>query len=371
MGKEFEGILEMEDRGYGFIRQKSIDWRRTNDDIFVAPNIVLDNELRQGCRVVGDTEPGRESGLQVKSVSHVNGIPVSEWFEVVRFSDGVPISPIESFRLERHGGDKTGRIIDAISPIGKGQRSLIVSPPRGGKTVLLKNIAKSIEQNHPEAKIIVLLVDERPEEVTDMLRSVEGEVFASSKDQNAQNHIRVAELTLAYAKRRAEMGEDIVMLVDSLTRLGRAANANQRSSGRTKIGGIDIRAMEFPRALFGAARKIEKGGSLTIAATALVDTNSRMDDYIFEEFKGTGNMELILDRSLAEQRIFPAVNILESGTRQEEKLFGKMTTAHQRLRRELSRYSAREALETLLNLIEKTSSNDEMLRQFDRRQKVS
>lgn len=174
MGKEFEGILEMEDRGYGFIRQKSIDWRRTNDDIFVAPNIVLDNELRQGCRVVGDTEPGRESGLQVKSVSHVNGIPVSEWFEVVRFSDGVPISPIESFRLERHGGDKTGRIIDAISPIGKGQRSLIVSPPRGGKTVLLKNIAKSIEQNHLEAKIIVLLVDERPEEVTDMLRSVEG-----------------------------------------------------------------------------------------------------------------------------------------------------------------------------------------------------
>ncbi|MCF7803584.1 MAG: transcription termination factor Rho [Candidatus Marinimicrobia bacterium] len=361
----------MEDRGYGFIRKKSLDWRRTNDDIFVAPNIILDNELRQGCLVAGDTEPGRESGLQVKSVSGVNGVSVSKWKQITRFGNGVPISPVEKFQLERHGGDKTGRIIDAVAPIGKGQRSLIVAPPRGGKTVLLKNIAQSLEKNHKESHLIVLLVDERPEEVTDMVRSVKGEVFASSKDQNAQNHLRTAELTLDYAKRRVEMGDDVVMLVDSLTRLGRAANANQKSSGRTMTGGIDIRAMEFPRALFGAARKIEDEGSLTIAATALVETNSRMDDYIFEEFKGTGNMELVLDRTLAEQRIYPAVNILESGTRQEEKLFGKMTSAHQRLRRELSRYSAREALETLLNLIEKTSSNDEMLRQFDRRAKVS
>lgn len=370
MSEEFEGILEMEDRGYGFIRQKSLDWRRTNDDIFVAPNIILDNELRQGCRVTGDTEPGRESGLQVKSVFTVNGVPVDEWRFIRRFSEGTPISPIEPFKMERSPNDKTGRIIDAVSPIGKGQRSLVVAPPRGGKTVLLKNIAQSLARNHPEVELIVLLVDERPEEVTDMVRSVKGEVFASSKDQTAQNHIRVAELTLGYAKRKAEMGEDVVMLVDSLTRLGRAANASQKSSGRTMTGGIDIRAMEFPRALFGAARKIEDEGSLTIIATALVETNSRMDDYIFEEFKGTGNMELILDRALAEQRIFPAVNILESGTRQEEKLFGKMTTAHQRLRRELSRYSPREALETLLNLIEKTNSNGEMLRQFDRRVQV-
>lgn len=371
MGKEFEGILEMEDRGYGFIRQKSISWQRTNDDIFVAPNIVLVNNLRQGNRVAGDTEPGRESGLQIKSVSHVNGMPVEDWQAITRFGNGVPISPIDPFQLERHGDDKTGRVIDAISPIGKGQRSLIVAPPRGGKTVLLKSIAKSLHKNHPETQIIVLLVDERPEEVTEMLRAVKGEVFASSKDQNAQNHIRVAEITLDYAKRRVEIGEDVVMLVDSLTRLGRSANATQKSSGRTMTGGIDIRAMEFPRALFGAARKIEEGGSLTVIATALVETNSRMDDYIFEEFKGTGNMELVLDRSLAEQRIYPAVNILESGTRQEEKLFGKMTNAHQRLRRELSRYSPREALETLLNLIEKTRTNDEMLRQFDRRAKVS
>jgi len=361
----------MEDRGYGFIRQKSLDWRRTNDDIFVAPNIVLDNDLRQGCIVEGDTEPGRESGLQVKSVTKVNGIKIAKWREVLEFNAGTPISPIEPFKLERGPGDKTGRIIDAMSPIGKGQRSLIVAPPRGGKTVLLKNIAKSIAQNHTETHLIILLVDERPEEVTEMVRLVKGEVFASSKDQNAQNHIRVAEITLDYAKRLTEAGKDVLMLVDSLTRLGRAANATQKSSGRTMTGGIDIRAMEFPRALFGAARKIEEGGSLTIIATALVETNSRMDDYIFEEFKGTGNMELVLDRNLAEQRIYPAVNILESGTRQEEKLFGKLTSAHHRLRRELSRYSPRESLETLLNLIDKTESNDEMLRQFDRRVQVS
>lgn len=371
MSKEFAGILEMEDRGYGFIRQKSLDWRRTNDDIFVAPNIILDNNLRQGCHVEGDTEPGRESGLQIKSVFKVNGIDASEWQFITRFSDGIPISPVEKFTMERNGGDKTGRIIDAISPIGKGQRSLVVAPPRGGKTVLLKNISKSIAKNHDDDHLIVLLVDERPEEVTEMRRLVNGEVFASSKDQQAQNHIRVAELTLDYAKRLVEIGEDVVMLVDSLTRLGRAANATQKSSGRTMTGGIDIRAMEFPRALFGAARKIEEGGSLTIIATALVETNSRMDDYIFEEFKGTGNMELVLDRSLAEQRIFPAVNILESGTRQEEKLFGKLTNAHHRLRRELSRYSAKEALETLLSLIDKTKNNNEMLRQFDRRATVS
>lgn len=371
MSKEFSGILEVEDRGYGFIRQKSLDWRRTNDDIFVAPNIILDNGLRQGCLVSGDTEPGREGGLQVKSVSEVMDKDLRDWQAISRFSEGTPISPIEPFTLERGPDDTTGRVIDAVSPIGKGQRSLIVSPPRGGKTVLLKNMAKSLAKNHKDTHIVVLLVDERPEEVTDMLRSVEGEVFASSKDQKAQNHIRVAHLTLDYAKRRVEMGDDVVMLVDSLTRLGRAANATQKSSGRTMTGGIDIRAMEFPRALFGSARKIEDGGSLTIAATALVDTNSRMDDYIFEEFKGTGNMELVLDRSLAEQRIYPALNILESGTRQEEKLFGKMTTAHQRLRRELSRYSSKEALETLLNLIDKTDSNTEMLRQFDRRVQVS
>ncbi len=371
MSEEFGGILEMEDRGYGFIRKKSLDWRRTNDDIFVAPNIVIDNNLRQGCWVEGDTEPGRESGLQIKSVFSVNGIEAEEWQFVTRFSEGIPISPVEKFTLERNGDDKTGRIIDAISPIGKGQRSLIVSPPRGGKTVLLKNISKSLAKNHPESHLIVLLVDERPEEVTEMRRLVKGEVFASSKDQQAQNHIRVAEITLDYAKRLVETGKDVVMLVDSLTRLGRAANATQKSSGRTMTGGIDIRALEFPRALFGAARKIEDGGSLTIIATALVDTNSRMDDYIFEEFKGTGNMELVLDRSLAEQRIFPAVNILESGTRQEEKLFGKLTNAHHRLRRELSRYSAKEALETLLSLIEKTRNNDDMLRQFDRAAMVS
>jgi transcription termination factor Rho len=297
-------------------------------------------------------------------------MPLDDWLVLPAFNDGIPISPIEPFKLERKSNDKTGRVIDAVAPIGKGQRSLLVAPPRGGKTVLLKNIARSIAENHKETNLVVLLVDERPEEVTEMTRSIKGEVFASSKDQNAQNHIRIAELTLGYAKRMASVGEDVVLLVDSLTRLGRAANATQKSSGRTMTGGIDIRAMEFPRALFGAARKIEDAGSLTIIATALVETNSRMDDYIFEEFKGTGNMELVLDRSLAEQRIYPAVNILESGTRQEEKLFGKMTSAHQRLRRELSRYSAKEALETLLSLIDKTNSNDEMLRQFDRRVSV-
>ena len=256
------------------------------------------------------------------------------------------------------------RIVDLFCPIGKGQRALIVSPPKAGKTMLMQQLAHAISRNHPAIELAVLLIDERPEEVTDMRRSIKGEVFASSSDSERGLHVRLAQLVLEYARRKVETGKDVVVLLDSLTRLGRAFNIHQRSSGRTMSGGVDARALEIPKRMFGAARKIEGGGSLTIIATALIQTESRMDELIFQEFKGTGNMELVLDRELADERIFPAINLGLSGTRREELLFGDAVYRHQDLRRAVSRMRPREAMLAIHKLLEKYPTNAELLSKF-------
>jgi transcription termination factor Rho len=253
------------------------------------------------------------------------------------------------------------RALDLIAPIGKGQRALIVAPPKSGKTMLLKQIANAISENHPESSLIVLLLDERPEEVTDFVRSTRGQVFASSNDRDAPTHMRLARLTLEYAKRKVEAGQDVVILLDSLTRLGRAFNIDQKGPGRTLSGGIDARALELPRKVFGAARNIEEGGSLTIIATALIETESRMDDIIYTQFKGTGNCEIVLRRDLAESMVWPAIDIRQSTTRNEELLLGELTSVHQALRRRLVQMPPKEAMEALLRAIGKTPSNRELL----------
>jgi transcription termination factor Rho len=274
------------------------------------------------------------------------------------------VSPNEVIRLEGPQSDPAMRIVDLFCPLGKGQRALIVSPPKAGKTILLQQIAQAINSNYPGIELIVLLIDERPEEVTDMRRTIKGEVFASSNDNDYPSHVRLAQLVPEYAKRKAETGKDVVLLLDSLTRLGRAFNVNQKSSGRTMSGGVDIRALEVPKRIFGAARKLENGGSLTIVATILVDTNSRMDELIFQEFKGTGNMELVLDRDLANERIFPAINLGVSGTRREELLFGSDLQQYQVLRRTIARLSTREAMLAVQKLIRIYPSNSKLLSSF-------
>jgi transcription termination factor Rho len=277
------------------------------------------------------------------------------------FQRRTAIDPHEPLNLTSGAGDASMRVVDLMCPIGKGQRALIVAPPRSGKTVLMQKIAHSISQNHPEVDLLVLLVDERPEEVTDMRRNVKGMVFASSSDSDRESHVRLAKLVLESAKRTTETGRDVVILLDSLTKMGRAFNAVQRGSGKTLSGGVDSRALEVPKRIFGAARALEGGGTLTIIATALVGTNSRMDDLIFEEFKGTGNMELVLDRDLSNERIFPAIDITASGTRREELLFGANAGLHQSLRRLLSRMKPKEAMLSLLGLIEKYPTNRSLL----------
>ena len=272
--------------------------------------------------------------------------------------------PVNWIRLGDRAQDTEMRVIDLVAPIGKGQRALFVAPPRTGKTVLLKQIADSITHHHPDIHLSILLVDERPEEVTDFIRSSNAEVFASSNDRKTQSHIRITEMTLGYAKRKAEMGQDAVLLIDSLTRLGRAYNAIQSNSGRTLSGGLDIRALEIPKKIFGSARKIEGGGSLTIIATCLVETNSRMDDLIFEEFKGTGNMELVLDRELANDRIYPAINITASGTRNEAKFITDSLEERNMVRRYLLKKSPKESMLGLLKVLKNTESNQELLNQI-------
>ncbi len=256
------------------------------------------------------------------------------------------------------------RIVGLFCPIGKGQRALIVSPPKAGKTMLLQHLAHAVSEFNPKVDLLVLLIDERPEEVTELRRTIRGEVFASSSDTDRGNQVRLAQLVLEYAKRKAEAGKDVVLLLDSLTRLGRAFNIHQKSSGKTLSGGVDARALEIPKRIFGAARNLENGGSLTIIATALIETNSRMDELIFQEFKGTGNMELVLDRKLADERIFPAINLGLSGTRREELLFGGDSGRHQSLRRSVARLTPREAMLTVLKLTDQYPTNDVLLHKF-------
>ncbi|WP_455768690.1 transcription termination factor Rho [Kitasatospora purpeofusca] len=328
---------------------------------------VLTGAIHSGATRSGSTRP-RAGGArpQLARVDTVNGNPAEESRPRPAFHELTPLYPHRQLRLETESDPRqlTGRVIDLVAPIGKGQRGLIVAPPKAGKTLVLQSIAESIARNHPEAHLMVVLVDERPEEVTDMRRSVKGEVIASTFDRPAREHIALAELAIERAKRLVELGHDVVVLLDSLTRLARAHNANAPANGRTLSGGLDASVLQHPKRLFGAARSIENGGSLTILATALVDTGSRMDDLIFEEFKSTGNMELRLDRRLADRRVFPAVDVKASGTRREELLLGPVRTpATWALRRALGGLDTQQAAELLLDRVKRTRGNADLLRQ--------
>jgi transcription termination factor Rho len=373
----FTGILEIVERGHGFLRGVSLALVPQHSDPFVHRSMNEANNLRPGALVEAEIGPGQRGGRQAEKILKINDRDPAEWAKLPELEMLTAISPSEQILLEKkpsrsvktqekEKSDASMRVIDLISPLGKGQRALIVAPPRSGKTMLLQQTAQAIARNHPDIHLIMLLLDERPEEVTDMRRAVQGEVFASSNDASLESHLRLAQLVTEYAKRKAEAGGDVVMLLDSLTRTGRAFNLGQRGSGRTMSGGLDARALEIPRKIFGAGRQVEGGGSLTIVATILVGTGSRMDEFIFEEFKGTGNMELVLDRGLADQRIFPAINIPASGTRREELLFGKKTAQYQALRRALQAMPAKEAMATLLKALATTPDNKTLLEKFSK-----
>lgn len=361
--EEREGILEIHPDGYGFLRVKNCDFNEK--DAYVNAVKLRKLGLRSGDSVKGiarQMQDGKPAALL--SVQSVNGIPYEKLGKRPNFDHLVPVYPNKRFKLESltKSTEYATRCIDLIAPIGKGQRAMIVSPPKAGKTTLLKMIASSISENYPEAELMVLLIDERPEEVTDMQRSIKGEVVYSTFDEQPEHHTRAAELLLDRAKRLVELGKDVVILMDSLTRLARAYNMTIPPTGRTLSGGIDPGALHSPKKFFGAARNIENGGSLTIIATALVDTGSRMDDVIFEEFKGTGNMEIHLDRKLSEKRIFPAIDLAKSGTRKEELLLStKELGAVWAMRKILSIGDSVEATETLLNRMVKTKLNAEFI----------
>ena len=356
-----DGILEIDPKGFGFVRALSTELKRSPSDCFVTPQMIRRFNLRPGVRLHAKAVKGPRQGPQVAAIDSVNGLPPEEWFRVREFSMHEVVSPTEWIRLEGKNNDRAMRVVDLFCPLGRGQRALIVSPPKAGKTILLQQLAHAISGNHGDLDVAMLLVDERPEEVTEMRRSVRGEVFASSSDTERGNQVRLAKLVLEYVKRKVETGRDVVLLLDSLTRLGRAFNIHQKGSGRTLSGGVDARALEIPKRIFGAARKLEDHGSLTIIATALVETNSRMDELIFQEFKGTGNMELVLDRDLANERIFPAINLGLTGTRREELLYGHEAGTYQMLRRIIVRKSTREAMVSVLKMLEQYPTNEQLL----------
>lgn len=358
------GILDIDPKRFGFIRVPSLTLSQSLSDPYVPPAIIAKYHLRQGAAIEGMAETRRGKSPEVISIQKVNGLSPERWSTLREFAAHEVVSPNERIRLEGKDSNLSMRIVDLFCPIGKGTRGLIVSPPKAGKTMLLQHLAHAISVNNPDMDLLVMLIDERPEEVTDMRRTIKGEVFASSSDSERGSHVHLAQLVLDYAKRKVESGRNVVLLLDSLTRLGRAFNIHQRSSGRTMSGGVDARALEIPKRIFGAARKLEDGGSLTIIATALVDTGSRMDELIFQEFKGTGNMELVLNRDLANERIFPAITLNESGTRREELLFGPDLAQHQTLRRSIARKSPREAMLEVLKLVEKYKDNEMLLGKF-------
>jgi len=363
------GVLEITEKGYGFLRQAKNNYRATPGDIFVGKDFVRHGGLRTGLFIEGKVLPPtkKKGGPKLEVITKVNGKNAEEYTDIIPFQEMIVVDPHPMMKLETPDGPMEMRVLDLICPVGKGQRGLIVSPPRAGKTILLQQIANAIGLNNPECYVFILLVDERPEEVTDFRRKCpSAEVVASNNDQEVASHVRAAEFTIERAKRMAEFGQDVVILLDSLTRLGRAYNRSIETSGRTMTGGVDIRALEIPKRQFGAARKVEDGGSLTILATALVETGSRMDDLIFEEFKGTGNMELQLDRKLAELRIWPAISIPKSGTRKEELLVDPWVLPKMHaLRRTLSSLSVDEEMPSLLRALSKWPSNEEFLRSLD------
>ena len=359
------GVVEVLPDGFGFLRSPQSNYLAGPDDIYVQPQMIRKMGLRTGDTVEGTIRGPRdgERYFALVRVATVNFEDPERARHKVPFDNLTPLYPDERLHMEPRDPtkkDRSGRVIDIVSPIGKGQRALIVAPPRTGKTVLLQNIAQSVAENHPECYLIVLLIDERPEEVTDMQRSVKGKVISSTFDEPATRHVAVAEMVIEKAKRLAEHGRDVVILLDSITRLGRAYNTVVPSSGKVLTGGVDANALQKPKRFFGAARNLEEGGSLTIIATALIETGSRMDEVIFEEFKGTGNSEIILDRKVSDKRIFPAIDILKSGTRKEELLTdAKELQKIYVLRRILNPMGAQDAIEFLLDKIKQTKTNGE------------
>ena len=360
-----DGVLEVLQDGFGFLRSTEANYLPGPDDIYVSPDMIRQFSLRTGDTVEGVIRaPGEnERYFALTGVERINFEEPEKARHKVAFDNLTPLYPNERLKMEIEDPtikDRSARIIDLVAPIGKGQRSLIVAPPRTGKTVLLQNIAHSIEQNHPECYLIVLLIDERPEEVTDMQRSVRGEVVSSTFDEPATRHVAVSEMVIEKAKRLVEHKRDVVILLDSITRLGRAFNTVVPSSGKVLTGGVDANALQRPKRFFGAARNIEEGGSLTIIATALIDTGSRMDEVIFEEFKGTGNSEIVLDRKVADKRVFPAMDILKSGTRKEELLVdSKDLQKTYLLRRILNPMGTTDAIEFLISKLKQTKTNSE------------
>ena len=363
-----EGVLEILPDGYGFLRSPDYNYLPGPDDIYVSPSQIRKFDLKTGDSISGNVRPPHEGEkyFALVKIEAINFESPEETRNKILFDNLTPLYPQERIKMETVREAVSGRVMDLLTPVGKGQRGLIVAPPRTGKTMLLQSIANSITTNHPEVVLIVLLIDERPEEVTDMQRSVKGEVISSTFDEPAARHVQVAEMVIEKAKRLVEHKRDVVILLDSITRLARAYNTIVPPSGKVLSGGVDSNALQRPKRFFGAARNIEEGGSLTIIATALVDTGSRMDEVIFEEFKGTGNMEIILDRKLVDKRVFPAIDIQRSGTRKEELLIPKEDL--QRiwvLRRVLNPLSPVEAMELLITRLEKVRNNAEFLQQHE------
>ncbi len=358
------GVLEVGEKGFGFLRNPARSFQISPNDIYVSPDIIRKFRLRPGLEIEGRAVPPKKGSPQLAEIFKMNGQPPEKWASLKKFDDLTSLNPNERFFLETVPDRYTTRIVDLIAPVGKGTRGLIVAAPRTGKTTLLHHIADAVISNHPDVHTMVLLVDERPEETTDFRRSVKGgEVIASTNDQTIDEHVRTAKMAIERAKRMVEFGRDVFIVLDSITRLARAFNNYIGSTGRTMTGGLDARAMEQPRRIFASARKAEEGGSLTIIATALVETGSRMDELIFQEFKGTGNSELVLDRKIAEQRYWPAVDINASGTRREELLLApKDLEAITRLRRALSGAPPVEALQRLLTGMSKFKTNKEFLK---------
>ena len=361
-----DGVLELMQDGFGFLRSPESNYLPGPEDIYVSPEQIRKHSLRTGDTVEGVIKAPNDNSERYFALTSVTTINFSDPEDVkhkVHFDNLTPLYPEERLKMEIEDPtikDKTARVIDLVAPIGKGQRSLVVAPPRTGKTVILQNIATSIAANHPECYLIVLLIDERPEEVTDMQRSVKGEVVSSTFDEPATRHVAVSEMVIEKAKRLVEHKRDVVILLDSITRLGRAFNTVVPSSGKVLTGGVDANALQRPKRFFGAARNIEEGGSLTIIATALIETGSRMDEVIFEEFKGTGNSEIVLDRKIADKRVYPAIDILKSGTRKEDLLVDKVDlTKTFVLRRILNPMGTTDAVEFLLGKLKQTKTNSE------------
>jgi len=360
-----DGVLEVLQDGFGFLRSPEANYLPGPDDIYVSPEMIRHHALRTGDTIEGvmKAPQDNERYFALTKAEKINFQDPDKARHKIAFENLTPLYPDERLQMEIEDPtikDRTARVIDLVAPIGKGQRSLIVAPPRTGKTVILQNIAHSIEQNHPECYLIVLLIDERPEEVTDMQRSVKGEVVSSTFDEPATRHVAVSEMVIEKAKRLVEHKRDVVILLDSITRLGRAFNTVVPSSGKVLTGGVDANALQRPKRFFGAARNVEEGGSLTIIATALIDTGSRMDEVIFEEFKGTGNSELVLDRKIADKRVFPAIDILKSGTRKEDLLIEKADLQKTFvLRRILNPMGTTDAIEFLLSKLKQTKTNSE------------